>query len=341
MKKNTEITDRRVLPTVALFCATSFIAVAAIFNFETVVIMHNDDTIQLKTMHYVSDTDILNMAGVSVDGTQIADISNAGNIKTIVVEDTFPVNITVDGAELQVNTLTESVSNILAKASITVGENDIINISQEEVLSQETQIEIIRVTTENVTTETTIPYKTVKRSSSKLDFGDTKILTEGKDGKIVVTTQKVLHDGILITENIINEEIMLAATNEVVEYGSFNVNRGVTNRDGLLTTASGQKFAYSKIIDVQASAYSTEGWTSKNTASGTVARVGSIAVDPRVIPLGSKLYITSANGSWVYGVAVAEDTGGAIKGNKIDLFFNTQRECINFGRQQAKVYVLS
>ncbi|MEG2570833.1 MAG: 3D domain-containing protein, partial [Clostridia bacterium] len=74
---------------------------------------------------------------------------------------------------------------------------------------------------------------------------------------------------------------------------------------------------------------------------GAVARVGLIAVDPRVIPLGTRLYITSMDGKrWVYGYAVAADTGGAIKGNKIDLFFNTEAECYDFGRQKAKVYIL-
>ena len=75
-------------------------------------------------------------------------------------------------------------------------------------------------------------------------------------------------------------------------------------------------------------------------ASGRAPAYGVVAVDPKVIPLGTKLYIEAVDGSWVYGYAVAGDTGGAIKGNKIDLFFNTHAECTRFGRRQAKVYVL-
>jgi len=71
-----------------------------------------------------------------------------------------------------------------------------------------------------------------------------------------------------------------------------------------------------------------------------VARVGAIAVDPKVIPLGTKMYILSSGGTWIYGVAVAEDTGGSIKGYKIDLFFDTYDECINFGVRSAAVYIL-
>lgn len=341
MKKNTEITGRRLLPALTLCCVTSFIALATILNFETVVVMHNENTVTLRTMSFVSQEDVLKMSGVPLEGTEIAEISQKGSIKTIVIEDTFTVNIIVDDTVLEVETLSDSVSNILEESQITLGANDIINHETSEVLSEKTQIEIIRVTKEQLVTKTTIPYKTVKRSSSAIEFGDTKVLTEGEEGIIATTSEQVLHNGVLVSDNVIKEEVILDATNEIIEYGSFNVSRGVTNRDGLITTNSGAKLAYSKVIDVSASAYSTEGWSSKNTASGTVARVGAIAVDPRIIPLGSKLYITSSNGDWIYGEAVAEDIGGAIKGNKIDLFFNTQQECISFGRQSAKVYVLS
>ena len=100
---------------------------------------------------------------------------------------------------------------------------------------------------------------------------------------------------------------------------------------------------------MQASAYSAEyASTGKKpgdkyygiTASGTKARPGVVAVDPRVIPLGTELYIQSLDGTNDYGFAVAEDTGGSIKGNKIDLFFTTESQCYSFGRRNVKVYVL-
>ena len=83
---------------------------------------------------------------------------------------------------------------------------------------------------------------------------------------------------------------------------------------------------------MKATAYTETG---NRTASGMKAAVGVVAVDPKVIPLGSKLYIEG------YGYAVAGDTGGAIKNNRIDLFFNTERECVNYGvKNNVKVYVL-
>jgi len=67
----------------------------------------------------------------------------------------------------------------------------------------------------------------------------------------------------------------------------------------------------------------------------------TISVDPKVIPLGTEMFIVAADGTWVYGYALAGDTGGFIKGNRIDLFYDTRDECITFGRQDAIVYILT
>lgn len=106
-----------------------------------------------------------------------------------------------------------------------------------------------------------------------------------------------------------------------------------------ITTASGTTYTYTKIMSVTATAYSCEGYTG-TTATGTVARVGAIAVDPSVIPYGTRMYIVSDDGAYVYGYSVAEDCGGGIKGNKIDLYFDTVSECYQFGRRTCTVYIL-
>ena len=105
-----------------------------------------------------------------------------------------------------------------------------------------------------------------------------------------------------------------------------------------METFSGDVLAYTDCLTVEATAYSGGG----KTAMGTAAGDGTVAVDPDVIPLGSRLYITAEDGSsWVYGYAVAEDTGGSIQGERVDLFFWSESDCRAFGRRTAKVYVLA
>ena len=103
-----------------------------------------------------------------------------------------------------------------------------------------------------------------------------------------------------------------------------------------ITTASGEVISYSYSLSVTATAYTGGGIT----ATGTNARYGAIAVDPTVIPYGTKMYIVSDDGKYIYGYATAEDCGGAIKGNKIDLYYDSYDTCIQFGRRSCTVYIL-
>lgn len=100
---------------------------------------------------------------------------------------------------------------------------------------------------------------------------------------------------------------------------------------------------YQKVLNVTATAYApgphdNAQWGNK-TYLGTQIRPGVIAVDPRIIPLGSRVYIEFPDGHGFY--AVAEDTGGAIKGNRIDIAMWTVKEAYKFGMQNVKVYVVS
>ena len=103
-----------------------------------------------------------------------------------------------------------------------------------------------------------------------------------------------------------------------------------------ITTEDGEVLTYTSTMAVEATAYTGGGIT----ATGTSARYGAIAVDPTVIPYGTKMYIVSDDGKWIYGVATAEDCGGAIKGHIIDLYFDDYSTCIQFGRRNCTVYIL-
>lgn len=104
--------------------------------------------------------------------------------------------------------------------------------------------------------------------------------------------------------------------------------------------SDGSKARFRQVINMNTTAYNLFPGSSGYTASGTKARRGAVSVDPSVIPLGTRLYITSPDGWTDYGLATAEDTGGAIKGNKLDLFYDSYDTCIQFGRRETVVYVL-
>lgn len=111
--------------------------------------------------------------------------------------------------------------------------------------------------------------------------------------------------------------------------------------NGTITTTSGEVLTYTHCMTVEATAYTkTDEGCGDYTATGTLARYGAIAVDPDVIPYGTRMYIVSDDGEYIYGIATAEDCGGAINGNRIDLYYDTTAECFAFGRRSCTVYFL-
>jgi len=287
-----------------------------------------------KTVHsFVKDAEkAIEVAGYDIDEyTAIIEIEGASNVSRIYLAEKFDVRVYAD-QEMRVASVSEnSVGEILAEAGIKLNQYDEVSPSLETQISQETSIIVTRVEKQLVKETVVIPFQTVQKNTDDLDKGNSRVAQTGENGEKIVTTEIIIKNGKEVSRSTINEKITKAGKQQIIENGIR----------GVLQLGNGVPLQYKKALNVTATAYSTEGWSNNITATGTVARVGAIAVDPKVIPLGSKLYITSSDGkSWVYGHAVAADTGGAIKGNKIDLFFNTQKECINFGRQSAIVYVL-
>ena len=102
-------------------------------------------------------------------------------------------------------------------------------------------------------------------------------------------------------------------------------------------SASRGSYTRSKVLEVEATAYDTgaecNGGHAGRTRTGIPAAFGIIAVDPRVIPLGSIVFVEG------YGMAIAADTGGAIKGKRIDLCYSSRSQAMEYGRKKVKIHV--
>lgn len=141
-----------------------------------------------------------------------------------------------------------------------------------------------------------------------------------------------------------DDEVVTPGKSELLYDGSTVIVKNKVNAMSPLDF--GIDLSNARVINCVATAYTAAAdecgpYADGLTATGVKCEVGVVAVDPKVIPLKSKLYIETADGSFVYGYCTAEDTGGAIKGNKIDLAMNTKADCFKFGRRQVKVYILS
>lgn len=252
--------------------------------------------------------------------THVYEIDNNGTVKTY-------------------KTSCKTVKELLSDLKIKVDDDDIVIPDLDTELKSEGKISIIKVDVKVIEKEVEAPFKTIKKKNKELTHKQSKILIQGVNGKNKVKCKEYYAGDKLIKEEVIHVETLVKPIDQVFEEGTKDV---FTNDRG--------DFTARKAIKMVATAYEAgPRSTGKRpgdkgygiTASGARAKRGTVAVDPRVIPLGTKLYVKSLTpGVPDYGFAIAQDTGGAIKGNKIDLFMDTVWECLQFGRRPVMVYIL-
>ena len=178
-----------------------------------------------------------------------------------------------------------------------------------------------------------LPPRTLRFYTDALAPGEERELCPGSGGRLSGTEAVLLENGRELSRVTLSRESSEGVCDRLLLVG---IDRTLPVRR--TPTPGSEDFTYRRKLRVEATAYSCEGYVG-TTAVGTVARVGAIAVDPKVIPYGTRLYVVSDDGTYVYGTAVAEDCG-AFRGNRIDLYFDTVAECITFGRRMCTVYVL-
>ncbi|MGG4555099.1 G5 domain-containing protein [Paenibacillus humicus] len=266
----------------------------------------------------------------------------------IVIVRAVPVQVNVDGKTKSHLTTQSSVQGIINELGITVNPDDKITPDLSSKVTSDLQIKVVRVSKQTVQTKETVPFAVVKTSDPNLEKGQTKVLQQGSEGVVVHHIEKVYEDGNFVSKRWLSKEIKTKAQDKVVAVGTkpkpeavlaANITRTADKVDiSGTTTKGGVSFKYKKVLkDVTLTAYSAEeDGIGTKTASGTRVTEGrTIAVDKNVVPMGWWVYIEGI------GFRRAEDTGGAIKGNKMDVYFDSLQSAKNFGRKKGRtVYVI-
>ena len=179
-----------------------------------------------------------------------------------------------------------------------------------------------------------IPYDTRYVESDKLLPGKSEMQEKGEKGILRQVVKTFEAEGQIIDQQVKSSIELKSPKQEVILQNSKPVPKKRVVIEKSLPTAEGLDLTKMKIsltLNVESTAYT---YTGNKTATGVEPRQGLIAVDPKVIAMGSKVYIEG------YGYAIAADTGGAIRGNRIDVFFPTLRQCMDWGRRSVHIYVI-
>ena len=254
------------------------------------------------------------------------------------------------GASATAQSRQETISALLSRMHITPGPLDMVAVDLSGPGVELTVSD--QITYYDRVTEAA-PFETVRVANPALAEGTEQVTQAGRDGVRTAIYEVVWAGGEQVSRQFV-EELASSAVDQIVEYGTATASAvsndalagdriaSVTKNvdgSGTLHFQSGATLDFSGAKSMTATAYTAgHGGADYTTATGTFVRVGTVAVDKKVIPLGTRMYIVTDDGSVTYGLAVAEDTG--VRGNKVDLYYDTYQQCINFGRRACTVYIL-
>lgn len=316
--------------------------------YEVLIATEDGDPVIYKMGGTVSD--VLDAAGIELEESDALNYSKDAEINSemaILVSKAVKVTVTVDGKKHTYKVVDSTVGDLLESKNIKLSSDDIINHKKTEQLKDGMKIVIKRVEYKEKTLTEKIGYETITKESDELYIGQTKVVTEGKNGKRWGYYVCRFIDGELADRACVMTKVLKEPVDKVVLVGTKRYTNPVKSSRVISEIAppytieldgNGRPLHYKKLITGKATAYCGGGIT----ATGQRAMPGRIAVNPRQIPYGTKMYIVSSDGKYVYGYCVASDTGGfAKRGSAIaDLYFHSYNECVQFGRRSVEIYIL-
>ena len=310
---------------------------------QTTYIITDGTNVTTHTTYETDPAQVLSEAGLALDTDDTYTTQVGRGISEIKVQRGHTVSINNCGKQTQVTTYGESVGDLLTRLDVPMDGNTTVSVPLETMTCDGMELDISR-TVRNVEVYTTaIPYQTEYIEDENLPAGTEQVLTAGVDGQTECVASVLYVDGQETSRTVLSQTILQNPINEVIAVGTGKEAKKVSYEvgDGTITLSTGEVLTYTKTMQFKATAYThTDAGCDMTTATGTTVRRGTVAVDPRVIPYGTRMFIVSNDGAYVYGVSTAEDCGGAIKGNRLDLYFSTSAACYQFGIRNCTVYIL-
>lgn len=368
---------RRLIVVAVLAAAVGALLSQTVFA-QTSYIITDGDRVTVHRSYSSDPYEVLTEAGIELEEEDTYETGYADGMNQITVRRMQMVTVINRGAQSVIGTYGETTGSLLARMGITPGTGDTLSCSSETQTYDGMTIELVHTETRIEEEDTTVPYPVNYYEDPDLEPDAEIVLVAGQNGLTHVKSEVTYRNGKEVSRVIVQETVKTKPVTQLVIRGvdrtimeqpadlepaeqaapaassgtasgsssSGSSSSGGSRYDGsaetsgnVIMTSSGESYTYIDVMTCSATAYTCEGYVG-HTYSGTLARVGAIAVDPTVIPLGTKMYVVSNDGQYVYGYCVAEDIGGGIKGNKIDLYFDTYAECWDFGVRMCTVYIL-
>lgn len=268
------------------------------------------------------------------------------NTARITIDRAFDVKVTADKKTTVIPTTEGTVEDMLEKAGVELGAHDELSHESDDEVYEGMEISVTRVSYDIDVKTNEIPFSTVYVENSNMAIGTENVVTAGEKGVYATFIKSMYKNGVCSESKVISEGVYKQPVTQVIERGTaLNVPYAKMDDPAALKLKNGLPAKYTRVVSGKSTAY-TAGYGAL-TASGRLAEIGTVAVNPNVIPYGSELYIVAQDGSRVYGYAIAADTGtGLMDGTvAVDLYFGNSAEhygdSCDWGAVYVDIYVLS
>ncbi|RSK56854.1 G5 and 3D domain-containing protein [Bacillus canaveralius] len=251
----------------------------------------------------------------------------------ISIQKAFPLTVIDGGNKLEVWSTSTTVADFLVQQGIPLADSDRVEPNLEETITENGVVNVIRVEKVTDVVEEPISFAIETKKDGSLAQGTEKVITEGVNGLVAKEFEVVKENGQEISRKLISEKKIKDKQDKVVALGTKIIAQQVSRQAAQSEPSAGREF-YVDSTAYTASCNGCSGVTATGVNLNANPNAKVIAVDPSVIPLGTKVYVDG------YGYAVAADTGSAIKGHKIDVFFAGTSEAYRWGRKKVKIKIL-
>lgn len=328
------------------------VASATLLNYCSIHTIKIFDGHKTYTVRSLNNNVAMAMENIALksDTYEVLETKTSDNVTSVQISYGYPVYITMGDKTTEINFYGGTVEDALKTAGFTPDKFDFVEPSLETVITESTYIDYTDINYVESTKEETIPHDTKTVYSDNLKKGTKKVTTEGKDGIKQVTYTEKLVNGVSVEKKVTQTVTLTKAVDEKITVGTKIVKKTTTSKKtDTISVLSPEKeieldengvpISYKSKMTVRATAYTHTG---NKCATGVSPKPGYIAVNPKVIPYGTKMFIKTSDGKYIYGYAVAADTGGFVKNHPtgVDLFFDTESECRNFGVRSVEIYIL-
>ena len=313
---------------------------------RTTYVITDGDQVRVYTTFSTDPADVLDEAGVMLGEDDIYTTQPGDGVSEITVQRLQSITLNYCGETMQVSSYGETLEMLLNRLNLSVGAEYVTSTVLDAVTFDGMEVKIDRVINMEQSYTVEVPFEEIEVYDPKLPEGERKVVQEGVVGHMTKTAQVSYLNSQETDHSVVSETMIQEPVNRIIAVGTGEQYKEKDSKmpaigNGVIVTADGEVLTYKRTDQFRTTAYShMDAGCDRITATGTTVRIGSVAVDPTVVPYGTRMFIICNDGSYIYGIATAEDCGGGVKGKEIDLYMPTRSECFQYGVRYCTVYFL-